>query len=76
MHPVSASNGTVTLAPVENGVYSIVHVDWNTGKKISKIIFGDSPIFNTAGGFIMPLNENSLYLTGAFGPVLISKLAK
>jgi hypothetical protein len=73
LHPVSAANNTVTLTPVEDGVYSLLHLDWETGKELGKVVLGDSPIFNTAGGFIMPINEDELYLTGVFGPVLISK---
>jgi hypothetical protein len=76
LHPVSAANNTVTLTTVEDGVYSLVHVDWNTGEEIGKITLGTSPIFNTAGGFFIPINENQLYVTGVFGPVLISKQAK
>jgi hypothetical protein len=76
LHPVSAANNTVTLTTVEDGVYSLVHVDWNTGEEIGKITLGTSPIFNTAGGFFVPINENQLYVTGVFGPVLISKRAK
>jgi hypothetical protein len=76
LHPVSAANNTVTLTPVEDGVYSLVHLDWDTGEQIGKITLGKSPIFNTAGGFFIPLNENQLYVTGVFGPVIISKKAK
>jgi hypothetical protein len=73
LHPVSASSNTVTLTPVEDGVYSLVHLDWDTGKQVGKVILGTSPIFNTAGGLFIPLNENELYVTGVFGPVCISK---
>jgi len=31
-----------------------------------------SPIFNTAGGFFVPLSENETYITGVFGPVKIT----
>jgi hypothetical protein len=76
MHPVSASSNTVTLTPLEDGVYSLVHLDWDTGKQVGKVILGTSPIFNTAGGLFIPLNENELYVTGVFGPVCISKPLK
>jgi len=73
MHPVSAANNTVTLTPLEDGVYSLVHVDWDTGQEVGKVILGTNPIFNTAGGLFIPLNENEIYVTGVFGPVRISK---
>jgi hypothetical protein len=73
LHPVSAASNTVTLTPVEGGVYSLVHVDWDTGEEVGKVILGTSPIFNTAGGILIPLNENEIYVTGVFGPVRISK---
>jgi hypothetical protein len=72
MHPVSAASNTVTLTPLEDGVYSLVHVDWDTGKEVGKVILGTNPIFNTAGGFFIPLNENEIYVTGVFGPVRIT----
>jgi len=73
LHPVSAASNTVTLAPLEDGLYSLVHVDWDTGKEVGKVILGTSPILNTGGGFIIPLNEDETYITGVFGPVRISK---
>jgi hypothetical protein len=76
LHPVSAASNTVTLTPLEDGVYSLLHVDWNTGEEVGKVMLGKSPIFNTAGGFFIPINENTLYVNGIFGPVLISKKAE
>ena len=54
-------------------MYSLVHVDWDSGQEVGTVILGSSPIFNTAGGFFIPLNENDIYVTGVFGPVRISK---
>jgi len=76
LHPVSAASNSVTFTPLEDGVYSLVHVDWDTGKEVGKVILGKSPIFNTAGGFFIPLSESDIYISGAFGPVLISKKTK
>jgi hypothetical protein len=76
MHPVSAASNTVTLTRVEDGVYSLVHVDWGTGEEVGRVRLGDSPIFNTAGGLFIPLNENQMYVTGVFGPVRITKKAE
>jgi hypothetical protein len=73
LHPVSAATNTVTLTPLEDGVYSLVHVDWDTGAEVGRVILGTSPIFNTAGGVFIPLNEDEIYVTGVFGPVRISK---
>jgi hypothetical protein len=73
LHPVSAASNTVTLTPLENGVYSLVHYNWDTGEEVGKVILGTSPIFNTAGGFFIPLNENDIYVSGVFGPVRISR---
>jgi hypothetical protein len=73
LHPVSAASDTVTLAQLKDGVYSLVHLDWATGKEVGRITLGTSPIFNTAGGFFIPINENDIYVTGVFGPVRISK---
>jgi hypothetical protein len=75
LHPVSAASNTVTLTPFEDGVYSLVHVDWDTGEEVGKVILGTSPIFNTAGGVFIPLNEDEIYVTGVFGPVRISRPA-
>ena len=57
MHPVSATSNNVTLTQVEDGVYCLVHVDWDTGKEL-----GNNPSFNTAGGFFIPLNEDDIYV--------------
>ena len=63
----------MTLAAVEDGVYSLVHVDWDTGQEVGSVVLGTSPIFNTAGGFFIPLNEDEVYISGVFGPVRFSK---
>ena len=76
LHPVSAASNTVTLTLLEDGVYSLVHFNWDTGKQVGKVILGTSPIFNTAGGFFMPLTEDTIYVNGVFGPVRISKKTK
>jgi hypothetical protein len=76
MYPVSAASNTVTLTTAQDGVYSLIHVDWDTGKEIGKIVLGTNPIFNTAGGLFIPINENEIYITGVFGPVRISRHAE
>jgi hypothetical protein len=76
LHPVSAASNTVTLALTEDGVYSLVHVDWDTGQEVGKVILGTSPFFNDGGGFFIPLNEDEIYITGVFGPVRISRKEK
>jgi hypothetical protein len=76
LHPVSAASNTVTLTRAEDGVYSLVHVDWDTGQEVGKVILGTNPIFNTAGGVFIPLNENEIYITGVFGPVRVSRKAE
>ena len=58
---------------LDDGIYSLVHVDWDTGEPVGKIELGTNPIFNTAGGFFIPLNEDDIYITGVFGPVRISR---
>ncbi|TWT81388.1 hypothetical protein CA13_28400 [Planctomycetes bacterium CA13] len=73
LHPVSAASNTVSLALIEDGVYSLSHLDWDTGKEVGKVILGKNPIFNGAGGFFIPLNESDIYVTGVFGPVRLSK---
>jgi len=45
-------------------------------KEVGKVNLGTSPIFNTAGGVYIPLNENEIYVTGMFGPVRISRKAE
>ena len=67
LHPISASSSVVLLTPLEDGVYSLVAVDWDTGEALGKIILGDSPIFNTAGGLFLPLDEDRIFITGVFG---------
>jgi hypothetical protein len=76
LYPVSAASNTVMLTLLEDGVYSLAHFDWATGKELGKVILGTSPIFNTAGGFYIPLTEDTIYVTGVFGAVLISKPQK
>ena len=72
LHPVSASSGTVSLCAVEDGVYSLKHVDWASGKEVGKVVLGTNPIFNTAGGFFMPISKDLIYVSGIFGPVLLT----
>jgi hypothetical protein len=73
LHPVSAGSNAVLLTPLEDGVYSLMAVDWDTGEELGKIELGKSPIFNTAGGLFIPVSENEIYVTGVFGPVMITK---
>jgi hypothetical protein len=76
LHPVSDASNTVTLAQLKDGVYSLIHVDWDTGEEVGKVVLGTSPIFNTGGGFIVPLSEDETYITGVFGPIRITRPAK
>ncbi len=73
LFPMSAASNTVSLCELENGIYSIVSVDWTTGKEVAKTELGTSPIFNTMGGFYIPLSNGDWLVTGTFGPVRISK---
>ncbi|MGI9570219.1 MAG: hypothetical protein ACR2PH_10895 [Desulfobulbia bacterium] len=73
LHPVSAANNTVALTILEEGNYSLLTVDWTTGEEISTTTLGNNPIFNTAGGIFIPIDENRMYVTGVFGPVMITK---
>jgi hypothetical protein len=66
----------VTLTPFEDGVYSLVHVDWDTGDEVGRVVLGTSPIFNTAGGFFIPLDEQYTHISGVFGPVRISRASQ
>ena len=71
--PVSAASNTVTLTTANEGVYSLKTVDWTTGEEISDFVLGNNPIFNTAGGLFIPIDENRIYITGVMGPVMINK---
>lgn len=71
LHPVSAESNTVTLCAIENGVYSLVVLDWDTGQQVGTVTLGSNPIFNANGGFFIPLDNGDLYVTGGFGPVRI-----
>ncbi len=73
LHPVSSTSNTVTLTLAENGIYSLVSYDWTTGKEVSNLVLGNNPIFNTAGGLFIPVDENRIYITGVMGPVMITK---
>jgi hypothetical protein len=73
LHPVSAATNTVTLARVEDGVYSLVTLDWDTGEEQGTTVLGTSPIFNTAGGLFIPLNDDEIFVTSVFGPVKITR---
>jgi hypothetical protein len=46
---------------------------WATGKEVGRTTLGKSPIFNTMGGFFIPMDNGDIYITGAFRPVRISK---
>jgi hypothetical protein len=76
LHPISAASNTVTFTQAENGVYSLIHVDWDTGEEVGRVTLGTNPIFNAAGGVSIPLNEKKIYVTGVFGAVRISRLAE
>ena len=76
LHPVSSGSNSVTLTPLEDGIYSMVTVDWDTGNELGKVVLGNSPIFNTAGGLFIPLNDNEIFITGVFGPVRIKRPIK
>ena len=41
--------------------------------RIARTAFGSSPIFNAMGGFLLPLHNGDLYITGGFGPVRVSR---
>lgn len=71
LHPVSASSNTVTLTILEEGLYSLLTVDWDTGEQLGETTLGKSPIFNTMGGVFIPIDEERTYITGIFGPVMI-----
>jgi hypothetical protein len=73
LHPVSAANNTVALTILEEGQYSLLTVDWTTGEEISTTLLGKNPIFNTAGGIFIPIDDKRMYVTGVFGPVMISR---
>ena len=62
---------TLYVHGVENGVFGIYGIDWNTGKRVSFIELGTSHKFQVFGGAVIPLNEKEFWLTGAFGPVRI-----
>jgi hypothetical protein len=73
LYPVSVESNTVTLTVLEEGVYSLLTVNWDTGEEISTTVLGKNPIFNTAGGFFIPIDKNRILVTGVFGPVMISR---
>jgi hypothetical protein len=72
LHPISSATNTVHLAELKDGVYSLVAIDWTTGKEIGRTKLGTSAIFNTMGGFFIPLENGDIYVTGVFGPVRIA----
>ena len=73
LYPVSAADNTVTLTVFEEGIYSLLKVDWDTGEELGKTILGNSPILNTMGGVFIPIDSDRTYITGVFGPVMISR---
>jgi hypothetical protein len=73
LHPISTATNTVHLAELKDGVYSLIAIEWTTGKEVGRTTLGTSPIFNTMGGFFIPLENGDIYVTGVFGPVRISK---
>ena len=73
LHPVSIATNTVHLAAHENGAFKLIGLDWTTGEQVAEVTLGSSRMFNVAGGFIQPLPDGDLYVSGYFGPVLIGK---
>jgi hypothetical protein len=62
---------TVYVHGVDNGVFGIYGLDWDTGNITSFIELGTSQKFQVYGGFVIPLNKNEFWITGLFGPVRI-----
>lgn len=62
---------TLYVHGVDNGVFGIYGLDWETGKQVSFIELGPNQKFQVFGGFTIPLNEKEIWVTGAFGPVRI-----
>ena len=75
LYPVSTASNTVTLAKLDEGVYSLESYDWDTGEKRGSITLGKSPIFNVVGGLYLPMANGDIYVHGAFGPLRISRPA-
>jgi hypothetical protein len=76
LYPVSAADNAVTLTVFEEGIYSLLTVDWDTGEELGNAVLGNSPVLNTMGGLFIPIDADRTYVTGVFGPVLISKPQK
>jgi hypothetical protein len=73
LYPVSETSNSVVLTLFADGIYSLLTVDWTSGKELGKTILGNSPIYNSMGGLFIPIDENRTYITGVFGPVMITK---
>jgi hypothetical protein len=73
IHPVSSTSNTVHLCGLERGGYSLIAIDWDSGKQVGKTTLGTSPLFNTMGGAFIPMSNGDLYVTGVFGPIRVSK---
>jgi len=63
----------VHLCGLKGGVYSLIAIDWDSGKQVGETVLGTSPLFNTMGGAFIPMANGDLYVTGVFGPVRIAK---
>jgi hypothetical protein len=50
IHPVSTATNLVHLCGLEDGLYTLIALDWDTGKEVGRTVLGKSPIFNTMGG--------------------------
>lgn len=72
LSPVSSASNAVYLNTLENGEYCIIGLDWETGEEVARLNMPNTFRLNTAGQFLLPLNENTLVSSGAFGPVLIT----
>lgn len=44
-------------------------VDWASGKQVGETVIGNSAIFNTMGGFFVPMSNGDVLITGVYGPV-------
>ena len=63
----------MTLTSLNDGVYSLLTVDWESGEVLGRTRLGREPYFNTLGGIFIPIDDQRTYITGVFGPVMITK---
>jgi hypothetical protein len=73
LSPVSITDQIIYLNTLQDGVMTIIGLDWDSGRPVTSIRLPATYKVNTAGQFIYPLPDGSLIVSGSFGPSRIAR---